>query len=264
MTGRTRLIRAVKSQPWPGAANLEVSLVWGRRGAWQAPVVLDGREVPEIDGFLDVPGRVRGKAHPLKANEGGSFIGSYVLGEGFVLTPKLAGRILAKTPHGRQGQPGRQYADVLFPYLVGEDLNQRPDQSPSRWVINFHDWPWRRATETDWAVASDGQREQMIRHGVAAPDYPYPVARDYPICARILRSLVFPERTRKNQNGDFALRYPLYLRWWQYAEKRPGMNLALKDRKYAIITGLVTKYLVSNMDGGLIVFDHQLGVFPNQ
>ena len=31
-----------------------------------------------------------------------------------------------------------------MPYLGGEDLNTRPDQSPRRFVINFFDWPSRR------------------------------------------------------------------------------------------------------------------------
>jgi len=30
-------------------------------------------------------------------------------------------------------------AEVLFPYLNGEDLNSRPDTSASRWVIDFND-----------------------------------------------------------------------------------------------------------------------------
>ncbi|MEZ5320494.1 MAG: hypothetical protein R2698_00095 [Microthrixaceae bacterium] len=28
---------------------------------------------------------------------------------------------------------------MLFPFLNGEDLNSRPDCSPSRWVIDFND-----------------------------------------------------------------------------------------------------------------------------
>jgi hypothetical protein len=32
-------------------------------------------------------------------------------------------------------------AEVLFPFLNGEDLNSRPDTSPSRWVIDFNDRP---------------------------------------------------------------------------------------------------------------------------
>ena len=55
----------------------------------------------------------------------------------------------------------------LFPYLNGEDLNTRPDQSPSRWVINFFDWPLDRKTAP---VSIEG-----------------PVAEDYPDCLAIKR-----------------------------------------------------------------------------
>jgi hypothetical protein len=36
-------------------------------------------------------------------------------------------------------------ADVIFPYMNGEDLNSDPEQRPSRYVINFWDWPVERA-----------------------------------------------------------------------------------------------------------------------
>ncbi len=49
---------------------------------------------------------------------------------GFVLTPEEAQALIEKDPRNK---------DVLFPYLNGQDLNSNPDQSPSRWVINFHD-----------------------------------------------------------------------------------------------------------------------------
>ena len=60
----------------------------------------------------------------------------------------------------------------LFPYLNGEDLNTRFDQSPSRWVINFHDMPLERA-ET------------------------------YPDCMKIVREKVKPER---DQHTDSKFR----------------------------------------------------------
>ncbi|MFC6094962.1 SAM-dependent DNA methyltransferase, partial [Saccharothrix lopnurensis] len=72
----------------------------------------------------------------LVSNRGRSYIGSYVLGKGFVLTPDQADALIQRDPRNR---------DVLFPYLNGEDLNTRPDCSASRWVINFHDWPEERA-----------------------------------------------------------------------------------------------------------------------
>ena len=55
---------------------------------------------------------------------------------GFVLSPEEAQALIANNPRNK---------DVLYPYLNGEDLNSRPDQSPSRWVINFFDWPLEKA-----------------------------------------------------------------------------------------------------------------------
>ena len=70
---------------------------------------------------------------------------------GFVLEPDEAQRLIDKIP---------AIKDVLFPYLNGEDLNSRPDQSPSRWVINFFDWPLDQRRCPD--------------------DYDGPVAAEYP------------------------------------------------------------------------------------
>ncbi|MGY1453481.1 Eco57I restriction-modification methylase domain-containing protein [Streptomyces sp. SS8] len=129
--------RAVKSQPWPGTAALEVSLLWlgGQVGEDEKPV-LDGNEVRGITPSLDPQSRVTGRPYRLAANAGQSFQGSNVLGKGFILTPEQARELIAKDPRNK---------DVLFPYLNGEDLNSRPDCSASRWVINFHDWSQEKA-----------------------------------------------------------------------------------------------------------------------
>ena len=66
----------------------------------------------------------------LKQNESKSYQGSIVLGNGFVLESNEVKELIAKNPKNK---------DVLFPYLNGDDLNNRPDQTPSRWVINFFD-----------------------------------------------------------------------------------------------------------------------------
>src|SRR5262245_14063792 len=82
--------------------------------------------------FFVPASRVSGKPYQLVANANKSFQGSIVLGMGFVLTPEEAQEFIAKDAHNRE---------VLFPYLNGEDLNSRPHQSPSRWVINFKERP---------------------------------------------------------------------------------------------------------------------------
>lgn len=193
--------RAWKSRPWPGEASLEIGQLWLRRGQWQGPAVLDGREVPGIGPTLDPRSRVEGTPYRLAANADRSFIGSYVLGMGFVLTLKRPQELIAKDARNR---------DVLFPYLNGEDLNSSPTQSPSRWVINFFDWPLQEAEK-------------------------------YKDCWAIIEERVRPERQRKRRDGTYALRRPLPERYWQYAEKRPGLQKAIEGLDRVIAIARVSK-----------------------
>ncbi|MEU8021012.1 DNA methyltransferase [Micromonospora haikouensis] len=130
--------RANKSQPWPGTASLEVSLLWVGHAAHDEQPILDGNRVPGITPSLDARSRVTGNPYRLAANAGQSYIGSYVLGTGFLLEPEQAQELIAKDPRN---------TDVLFPYLNGEDLNGRPDCSARRWVINFHNWSLEQAQQ---------------------------------------------------------------------------------------------------------------------
>jgi hypothetical protein len=131
--------RAVKSTPWPGTASLEISKVWATKQEWRGRIILDGEPVKNgISSMLAPRRRVEGSPLRLAENRDKSFQGSIVLGMGFVLPPEDAASLIKNDPRNR---------DVLFPYINGEDLNSRPDQSASRWVINFHDWPMDRAAE---------------------------------------------------------------------------------------------------------------------
>jgi len=132
------IYRAIASEPWPGGANLEMATVWARRGGWHGATMLDRSEVAGITSTLATRSRVEGRAERLHANRGRSFIGSYVLGMGFVLSSDEASMMLDADPRN---------TDVVRPYLAGEDLNQRTGGAPSRWVINFEDWSVDRAAE---------------------------------------------------------------------------------------------------------------------
>ncbi|MDT3395399.1 DNA methyltransferase [Streptomyces sp. B1866] len=140
ITGRgVEIQRAIKSAPWPSSsAALEYCAVWTSQEQLppEAGRVLDGEQVAGITSSLDRKSRVEGRPFRLVANQGKSFIGSYVLGKGFILESDQAHELIARDPRNK---------DVLFPYLNGEDLNSRPDCSASRWVINFHDWPEEQA-----------------------------------------------------------------------------------------------------------------------
>lgn len=205
------IFRAVASEPWPGEANLEVAYVWLRRGPWAGEHVLDGVGVPAISPALTKPGNVEGKPYRLKANEGKSFIGSYVHGMGFVLDPSEAQIIITRNQKNRE---------VIFPYINGEDLNSTVDQTPTRWVINFRDWPLDRES--------------------AAPNYTGPVAEDFGDCLAIVRARVKPDRDRLSQ-GDATAR-DRARRWWQFARQAKGLHASIENLERVLLRALTGKY----------------------
>ncbi|MCB1768689.1 MAG: N-6 DNA methylase [Candidatus Competibacteraceae bacterium] len=246
--------RAVPSVPWPGEAGVEVAQVWLYRGAWPGDFVLNGQPVAGITPFLTVPGQVAGKPYRLAANADQSFQGSIVLGMGFVLTPDEAQALLDRNPRNKA---------CLFPYLNGEDLNSHFDQSPSRWVINFHDWPLNREADGVWRKADARQQREWLRSGIVPADYPDPVAADYPDLLAIVEEKVKPERTRRNENGEFVLRYPQYLKWWIYSDKRPKLYSTIVGMGRVLVCSEVTKYLGFNFVANGFVYSANLDVFPN-
>jgi methylase of polypeptide subunit release factors len=187
--------RAIASEPWPGGANLEMATVWARCSEWVGGSVLDRRAVGAIAASLTVRGRTDGNARRLATNAGKAFIGFYILGMGFVLTQEQAHGLLARD---------QRNADVVKPYINGLDLNSRPDCSPSRWVIDFSDWPIERAQE--YAEPFD-----------------------------IVRWLVKPERDHVQRRANRE-------RWWQYAEARPGLRLAVAGLDRVFGRALTSKH----------------------
>lgn len=196
---------------WPGRANVEVNLVAVGKGRHDPPV-LDGQPVPEVSSRLDA--EPEGEPLPLRQNEGKSFIGSYILGMGFTMDPEKAQQLIATNASNR---------DCLFPYLNGEDLNTHPQQQPSRWVINFFDWPLERA----------GQ---------------------YPDLIEIVRRLVKPERelVKRDRNRN---------RWWIYAENRPGLYSTIKPANRVLLRARVSEmHMMALLPNGWVYSD-QVVVF---
>jgi len=195
------IVHAVRSTPWPGVAAVEVSLVTVYKGTWSRQAVLGKKQVPYISSYLDDTQSI-GNPFPLKMNEGKSFQGSIVLGKGFILEPEEAERLIRKNPKNK---------DVLFPYLNGDDLNSRPDQSPSRWVINFFDW------EEDYC------------------------RKNYPDCFEIVERLVKPERMRLNQDNSTNINRRR--KWWLFGSDAKTLYRTIAGMERVLVTSEVTKHL---------------------
>ncbi len=183
-----QILHAIPNRPWPGAASVEISQVWLHQGAWAGGHLLNGQPVAAITSFLTVRGLVVGDPKRLFANMSRSFNGSKVYGQGFVLEKSEADALFTKDRRNRE---------VIFPYMIGEDLNSRPDRSPSRWVINFFDWSLEKA-------------------------------QSYEDCYRIVLEKVKPERDLNNRQTRRE-------KWWQYGERAPSLYAAVAGLKQVLV-----------------------------
>lgn len=213
------IVRAIQSETWPSkSANLEYAAVWGTRGRVtdSALRVANGEETARISTLLEAAGRVDGAPVQLEENAGIAFQGCVVLGKGFILELEEAQRWITEDPRN---------AEVLYPYLNGEDLNSRPDGSASRWIIDFND-----RTESE------------------ASTFDVPFTR---VC-----EVVRPVR-------EANPRKPRRVYWWRFAENAPALRKAIVDRDEVLAIALVSKSVMPARVPCGQVFSHKLAVFAD-
>ena len=213
------ITRSIQSRPWPAAsANLEYAAVWGTRGTVSdgVPFACDDEPVTRISTLLEPLGSVEGAPERLGENAKIAFQGCIVLGKGFIMETEEAEAWIATDPHN---------ADVLFPYLNGEDLNSRPDASASRWVIDF------------------GLRSER-----EAGRYSLPFER----------VLVAVKPQRDQVKIEYRKKY-----WWRFAAWAPTMRKAIADLDEVLVITLVSKTVMPLRVPTGQVFSHKLAVFAN-
>jgi hypothetical protein len=215
---------ARKRVKWPGRAAVVVSVLHVAKGALAGPKQLDEREVPRITAFLFHRGGHDDPAR-LAANAGKSFQGSIVLGMGFTFDDtdtKGVATPLAEMRRLIEKDPRNQ--EVIFPYIGGEEVNDHPTHAHHRYVINFFD---------------RGLKE----------------AKKWPDLLEIVRERVKPER-------DTQKRKALRERWWQYAEKRPGLVAAIAGLERVLVISQTSRTVAFAFVPTGMVYSHKLIVFP--
>lgn len=189
--------QAVSSVTWPGEATLEIAKVWATAKQWRGAHLLDHRRVVGVDEMLYPVSRSGWRKQRLAENADRSFQGSIVLGLGFTMSPEAAQELI---------EEDLRNADVLFPYLGGEDLNRSPTHTAPRWIINFCDWSEERA-------------------------------RTYPDCFAIVEKKVKPERViKRGKPYETARRF-----WWQHLAQRTGLYRTISPLKRVLALSRVSK-----------------------
>jgi hypothetical protein len=207
------IIMAVRSRPWPGVAAVDVSLTVIFKGRWRLPCSLNNKNVSYISSYFSDQLDIGGNPYLLLQNADRSFQGSVLVGKGFIISPERAQDLIENNKKNRE---------ILFPYMNGDDLNNRSDQSYSRWVINFKNFP------LNWETAEKG--------------YIGPIATDYPNCLKIIEEYVKPKR-EKLAKGDMSARG--YAKsWWQFGRRSLNLYNTISKMNKVIVTTRVAKYCV--------------------
>lgn len=256
------ITHATRRLVWPGEAAVVVSVVHVLNGA-AGSAVLDGRKARRISAYL-VEGDLDSSPAPLAENAGKAFQGAILLGLGFTFDDEAAAkgkaspvtemhRLIAKDPRN---------AERIFPYLGGEEVNTDPRHAHRRWCIDFNDFPLRRDPNLQsWFLnegtdACDKRRRDWLRSGIVPVDYPEPVAAEWPDLLEIVERLVKPERDPQKRDA-------LRLRWWQYAEKRPGLRAAVAGLEWVFAATQTSSHLVVSRLPAGAVLDQSLTVLPD-
>jgi hypothetical protein len=208
------IYRAYRDRMWPGTAAVAICNVFVRRtlSALMQPV-LDDEIAQTINSYLadDNSGH---QPFQLGSNQGMSFQGSVVVGEGFILSQDEAESII---------DTDKRNSDVICPYINGEDVNLRPDVSPSRYAINFYDWDIDKARS-----------------------YPQPFA--------IIEQKVRPvrEKVRREAHRKY---------WWHYGDKRPALYRAVRSMNNVLVCVAISKYLNFVFVNNGYIYNQRLFVF---
>jgi hypothetical protein len=253
--GGGTIYAARRRYKWPGQAAVVVSVVWIVKGTLPGRFDLDGKPVPIITAYLFHDG---GHENPavLAVNQSKSFRGSFVSGMGFTFDDTDRGGVASSLSlMNKLVALNKHNANVIFPYLGGEEVNTSPTHRNHRFIINFGEMPLRRAElDHTWTQADSKERKLWLRTGVVPLDYPDPVAADWPDLLRIVEERVKPERDTDNR--ETRRRF-----WWRYGEVAPALYRALCGSRHVLAISQVAPhhafaFLIPNA-----VFGHTLNVF---
>ena len=218
------IYRARRRIKWPGAAAVVVSVVHVLKGATSTVKELDGESSNNISAFLFSRGGNDDPAR-LTANVEKSYQGSIVLGMGFTFDDTdISGVATPTSVMHRLLEEDPMNKQVIFPYIGGKEVNTSPIHAYHRYVIDFFDRDLKEAER-------------------------------WPDLIRIVHGNVKPERDRQKRK---ALRE----RWWQYAEKRPGLVRSIADLDRVIATSRVGQHAAFTFLPTKMVFSDSLIVFP--
>jgi len=204
---------AIRAMKWPGVANLVVSTLAVHKGAWEGTKMIDNQPVEMINTFFEA-GEELDEPRVIPENLHTMYNGSNFLGDGFLLSHDEADQLI---------ESDSRNSEIIMPIINGIELNQDPNQSPSRRIINFRDW----------------RIEQV---------------REYKELFAIVEEKVKPIRATNKMKSRRE-------KWWQFGSLAFGLYQNIKNIHHCYSVTATTKYLNFSSMPTNIVFTHGTFVF---
>jgi hypothetical protein len=211
------IFRAISSTYWPGSAGVKISNLHLFKGNWRGTFVLDGVEAKCISSFLRAEDATASVPFALAANQKLCFTGHYLMGQGFVISNAEAQELIAKNPTSR---------DVIFDYIRGDDVNNKPSLLSGERAINFD-------------LRDLGECRRL-----------------YPECLERVERLVKPERDLVKSKSERE-------HWWRYARARPNLKEAAANMQQVLVQPFTAKFVIPCFVPARAVFAHPLVVIAD-
>jgi hypothetical protein len=221
------IAHATRRLKWPGDAAVVVSVAHIVKGRAGSPS-LDGRQVRRISAYL-VEGDLDNSPASLAATDAKAFQGSIVLGAGFTFDDEAAakGETSSLDDMRRLIEKNPRNADRIFPYIGGEEINNDPQHSHSRYVIDFAN-----------------MTEAQAREG-------------WPDLIDLLQTFVRAERHQQK-------RADLRNRWWQFAYRKSGLYEAIAGLGRVIGVAQTSPHVSFVFLSSRMIYAHTLVVFAEE
>ncbi|MEI8110088.1 MAG: DNA methyltransferase [Chitinophagia bacterium] len=214
------IVFAVKSIPWIGTANLSVSLISFFKGNWIKKKFIGSKEAISINSFFEDSIEFQ-NPNSLLINQNKLFKGNDFAGEGFIITKDEYHTLLDLNPKNQE---------VLFPLINGRNINDDYELINDRYIINFFDWSFEKASQ-------------------------------YSEVFSIIEERVKPEREKFKPINSWNK----FVRenYWLFGAYRVALNEGLIDKRNCFVTSVVTKYLNFTLADTRFVFSNAVYVYTN-
>jgi hypothetical protein len=218
---------------WPGDAAVTVSVVHIAKDLQTTEATLDGKRVQIITAYLFHQG-IDDNPWKLSANSNRMFIGSYILGSGFIFSDRDKDLSEGANPLSEINAltvKNPQNKERIFPYLGGSETNEDPSHKHDRHIISF-----------------EGMSEAQ--------------AKNWQDLYLLIREKVFPARQAKQKTSVDRQRAQY---WWNYASGASSLYTSIESHDLALVRSLTSKHFcaftfINNPKA--YIFDQTLVVCP--